>query len=49
MKNHHELIYERTVDAINALFADTSVSKETTEQDLHNLLEMIEILMENLT
>ena len=44
----HEKLYKQAEDAVNLLFADTSVSKEITERDLRELVDTIEILINGL-
>jgi len=41
-------LYEEAVDAINTMFADTSVSQAETAANLEALKEEIDFLIENL-
>jgi len=43
-----DLIYDRTKRAIDAMFSDTSVSKETTRERLETLIEEINVMIESL-
>ena len=44
----NEELYQAALNAINELFGDTSVSKETTRDSLEALRDEIEILLESL-
>jgi len=39
-------IYNKTLEAVNALFNDTSQSKESTLEDLRGLKDEIDIMIE---
>ena len=44
----NEELYKYALEAINKLFADKSVSKETAIQNLENLKDEINLLIETL-
>jgi hypothetical protein len=45
---NNEELFEKAKDAITALFNDTSVSKVTTEDNLHELIGEIQIMLDAL-
>jgi len=44
----NSVLYQKASDAIGKLFEDMSVSKETTIENLENIIEEIEIMIEGL-
>ena len=45
--NHEELV-EEAKKAINRVFGDTTVDRQTTKEDLKDLVDEIEIMLETL-
>ena len=48
MSTHHEVLLEKAKDAIEKVFSDTSVSAETTRNDLEELSEDIELKIQSI-
>ncbi len=46
--DQHEALYKKAIEAIYAVFGDTSVSKERTEESLNGMIEEIEDLRSTL-
>lgn len=44
----HDALYERAIQAVKALFGDTSVSQGRTKQSLECLIEEIRYMIETL-